>query len=163
MRRLRSLIAALIASASALAPASALAQATILTSTPALHATLGLTSAQILTANSAPVLVLAAPPTGFSYQVEKAALQLFYNTTTYVSTGCGIYYHGTALVATASDFNSTVQGTASAIGLTGGVNTGDIAIANVAGLGLDFKCTSANPTTGNSPFKLTLTYLQIPN
>lgn len=134
---------------------------TILTATPATRAAITIPTAAVLTAETAPVPILAAQP-GYVYVVVWAEITLAYNSATYSSTACGLYYHGTTQLATGANVNATVQATASAIGIAPGVIANNVANANAVGLGIDFACTSSNPTTGNSPLKIVIEYVAVP-
>jgi len=155
--RLAALLAALVAPIGA-----AFGQATAYNAIPVTVATLSIPSASILTAKTTPVAVLPTPPSGFAYLILGASATLNYKSATYSSTACGLYYHGTTQLALSANLNTTVDGAASVAAMISGLAAGNIALANLTTLGIDFACTTADPTTGDSPLKITVAYVLIP-
>lgn len=138
------------------------AQPTVtLTATPTTKATIQIPSASVLTAQTAPVAILPAQ-TGYVYVLVWAELTLNFKSAAYSSTACGLYYHGTTQLATGANLNSTVDGSASAVAIVPGVSAANVAVANIGSLGVDFACTTGNPTTGDSALKLVLEYVAVP-
>ena len=137
------------------------AQVATLTSTPATRATITIPSAAVLTAKTTPVALLPAA-SGYVYVVAWAEMSVSFKSAAYSSTACGLYYHGTSQLALAANMNTTVDAAATSTGVFSGLNTGAIAGANINGLGVDFACTTADPTTGDSPLKIVIEYVQVP-
>lgn len=158
------MLAALLGAAllAALPPRDVAAQATAFNATMVQTATVSIPSASILTAKTTPVAVLPAPATGLAYLVLGATVTLNYKSATYSSTACGLYYHGGTQDALSAVFNTTVDAAASAAATLAGPSAGAIPLATVASVGLDFACTTADPSTGDSPIKIDLAYVLLP-
>lgn len=119
--------------------------------------TISLTSAQILTGFSVPVLCIAAPGAGLAIRVIESSQSLTFNTTAY-----SVQATGTLITDTA-----TIEQTAGVI-LSATVTThrimADVAVTAtadtqlIANKALYFKVKTANPTLGNSAMIVYITY-----
>lgn len=116
-----------------------------------------ITSAQLLTANSVPVLCVSAPMAGIAIRVLNASIGLTFNTTPYASnvncllitdTSNKEQVRATILDATVSTDRRVVD--TSAQGVT------DTQI--ISGKALYFKVETGNPTLGNSSIDVYITY-----
>lgn len=121
-----------------------------------LSTTLSISSAQVLTLNSVPVQILAAPGAGLGYEIDLAASSLNYNSIAYTNNNpINIVGATTGIIYASLSANILTETTSCIYGMSTFASTSFKLGVNEI---LKVQSTVGDPATGNSTMKFYLTY-----